>query len=213
MICSAKKGVRMIFAEQQLAEMQIPYTSVEEIRSKDGISLYRVKNGSNSYVLKCFENSEYRREIDNYLILRKLGIATITLIAYTAESILLEDITRSEKYRLAEEADMRDKQIAEWLAEWYKQLHRKGKDYVGSHGSCMYMETDCITAENIDFILLFKRSNHVDRLGLRRMGLSGRGYRQLNRRRHRCRMLKRILPKTYSGLLQGRFGIYGCFTD
>ena len=92
-------------------------------------------------------------------MLQKLGIPTIQLVSYTDESILMEDITRSEKYRLAEEADMRDKQIAERLAEWYKQLHRKGKEFVRSNGSGMYMETDCITAENIDFI---KERTHTE---------------------------------------------------
>lgn len=144
----------------QLKKMHISYDKIEKIRSKDGISLYRVKSGSDSFVLKHFENVEFRREIENYLILQKLGIPTIKLIAYTDESILMEDITQSEKYRLAAEADMRDAQIAESLAEWYKKLHDKGKAYVKDKGSDLYMETDCITQENIDFIKKRTQTEH-----------------------------------------------------
>lgn len=144
----------------QLKKMHISYDKIEKIRSKDGISLYRVKSGSDSFVLKHFENVEFRREIENYLILQKLGIPTIKLIAYTDESILMEDITQSEKYRLAAEADMRDAQIAKSLAEWYKKLHDKGKAYVKDKGSDLYMETDCITQENIDFIKKRTQTEH-----------------------------------------------------
>lgn len=143
----------------QLENMNIDYDSINLIRSKDGVHVCRVKSKNKSYVLKYFEKPEYRREIKNYLLLQKLGIPTIPIIAYTDKSILMEDIEKSEKYRLGIKEDLCDTEICRHLAEWYKLLHNKGKEYVKKYGSGMYAETDCITAENIDFI---KSKTHTE---------------------------------------------------
>lgn len=138
--------------QEQLFKMKITYEAIDEIRSKDGVYVYRIKNRQESYVLKCFEKEEFRREINNYLMLKELGIKTIPLIGYTDKSILMMDIENSKKYRLGTPIDMKDAQVCTRLAEWYHLLHKKGKAYVKNYGNNMYMESDCITAENIEFI-------------------------------------------------------------
>jgi hypothetical protein len=54
--------------------MNIEYDYFSEIRSKDGIFVYRIVHGGKSYVLKYFMNDSDRREIENYRILNSLGI-------------------------------------------------------------------------------------------------------------------------------------------
>lgn len=135
----------------QLQSMNIKASSVSEIRSKDGVFVYRVKSGDQSYVLKYFEKPEYRREIDNYLLLQKLSIPTIPLVAHSDAAILMEDLEESKDFRLALENDMNDFEVCTALGRWYRRLHDEGKAYIRQYGDGMYMETDCITAENVAF--------------------------------------------------------------
>lgn len=138
--------------KNQLEKMNFIYDQISDLRSKDGVHLYKIQSNGKHYVLKYFENMESRREIKNYLILQNLNIMTIPLIAYTDEAILMEDISHSSNMRLAVKEDMNDSRICYTLGKWYKNLHEKGKDYVKLYGKGMYMESDCITYENIQLI-------------------------------------------------------------
>lgn len=138
--------------DKVLKEMRIDYINKSLIQTKDGVSVYRINCVNQSYVLKYFMNEEYRREIDNYIMLNNLGIKTIQLVAYTKEAILMEDIGISEKYRLAIQSDMEDPIVCSALATWYQNLHIKGYDYIKNYGSNMYMEADYFTLENIEYI-------------------------------------------------------------
>ena len=51
-----------------LEKMQTKYTDIQQIRDKDGISLYRVICENNVYILKYFDNEEYCREIQRFEI-------------------------------------------------------------------------------------------------------------------------------------------------
>jgi hypothetical protein len=135
---------------EQLSKMCINYTDVAEIRSKDGVSVYRVHTSSSkSYVLKCFQNESDRREIKNYDILRSLGMQTIHITASTDCAILMEDIMQSSSYRLGVADDLNNTSVAIAIAKWYQQLHIKGKEYIRLHGTDMYDETDSIKQDNI----------------------------------------------------------------
>ena len=57
--------------------MGVKHDNAEEIRNKDGVYMYRVFSGDNSYILKYFENQSFKREIENYRILNSLAIPTI----------------------------------------------------------------------------------------------------------------------------------------
>lgn len=137
---------------QLIRDMGTACSELTEIRSKDGVSVYRVRSGNSRYVLKAFDNTEYCREIGNYLILHGLRVPTIGVIAYTDNALLLEDLEFSCEYRLASKEDMADETVAAALAQWYRRLHHRGRAYVADHGGNMYMECGCITCANLEFI-------------------------------------------------------------
>lgn len=137
------------FAESELQRMNTDCKAISLIREKDGVSVWRIATGDDSVVLKCFENSEYRREITNYLLLKSLGIPTLKMIAHTDSSLLMEDIETSN-YRLGTSDDMNDPKIAKLLAVWYKNLHQKGREYLETHD--FIDEYDRITIENLKLV-------------------------------------------------------------
>ena len=138
--------------DKELSNMNIEYDYKTKIRSKNGISVYRVVHGDKSYVLKYFMNDPNRREIENYYILNSLGIMTIQLISSTQSALLMEDIEQSNTYRLGNIDDLNDIYVAVQIAKWYKELHSKGRHFVSSYKGSLYDETDVITKANIDFI-------------------------------------------------------------
>ena len=145
--------------QKQLEQLNIPFTRIEPIRSKDGVTVARVFS-EGSHILKYFEKKEYAREIENYRILAALGVPTLKVTAATDCAILLEDAVVSPVFRLGEEEDLNDPQIAVQLAKWYKTLHERGRDFVKRCGAELYAETDCITPENLEFIKSAAKIEH-----------------------------------------------------
>ena len=137
------------FAETELTRMNIAFNNLSLIRDKDGVSVWRVAADDGSYVMKCFDRPEYRREIANYQLLNSLGVPTLKMIAYTDCSLVMEDIERSD-YRLGTPEDMNDPDTAEKIALWYKTLHENGRDYVNTYD--FIDEYDSLTLDNMRFI-------------------------------------------------------------
>lgn len=138
----------------QLEELDVRSPVCSLIRSKDGITLYRVESEGKKLILKIFDKQEDTREIENYLMLSKLGIKTLPLLGCTGNAILLEDVEASTSYRLGKENDLKDPETARAIARWYKMLHRKGKAYLSDFTTDkkkMYDETDIITIDNMNF--------------------------------------------------------------
>lgn len=73
---------------QELEKLNITWQNVTVLQDKDGVTVARVASGGESYVLKCFQNVEFRREIQNYQILSSLGVPTIDVIASTDAALL-----------------------------------------------------------------------------------------------------------------------------
>ncbi len=96
-----------LLAESELQRMGISFTSLSLIRNKDGVSVWRVTTADDSYVMKCFDKPEYRREIANYQLLKLLGVPTLGVVTHTDCSLVIEDIERSD-YRLGTADDMND---------------------------------------------------------------------------------------------------------
>ncbi|MBQ8383409.1 MAG: phosphotransferase [Clostridia bacterium] len=119
------------------------------LQDKDGVTVARIVSNEKSYVIKCFQKEEHKRELENYRLLASLGIPTIRVIASTDSALLLENITCSSTYRLGIEEDMFDSSVTRLIAVWYKQLHSQGYSYVSQHGESMYDEADFFTLENI----------------------------------------------------------------
>lgn len=122
------------------------------IRSKDGISLYRVKSEGKSFVLKVFEKQEDTREIENYQILSSLGIPMLPLLGATQNAILLPDVEADEEYRLGMENDLSNPQAARAIARWYREFHAKGRIFLAGNKVSMYDETDVISLTNLEFV-------------------------------------------------------------
>ncbi len=136
----------------QLPELGVRNPLCSLIRSKAGISVYRVESEGKKLILKVFENQEDAREIDNYLILSKLEIPTLPLLGYTKNAILLPDVESSDEYRLGKESDLNDPKVARAIAKWYKTLHERGKAYLSGSETPMHDESDMLTADNMEVI-------------------------------------------------------------
>ena len=137
---------------KELEKMGVCFDEIEPIRVKDGVHVARVFMDGKTAVLKYFENEEFRREIENYRILRSLGIKTLEIYAESDSAILMEDVEASPVLRLGIEEDHADPALAEKLALWYRTLHEKGRAYVAAHGAGLYDESECITPENLALV-------------------------------------------------------------
>lgn len=137
------------FAESELCRMNIDYQNLSLIRDKDGVSVWRLTSGADSFVLKCFDKPEYRREIDHYRLLESLGVPTLKVISYTDCSLVMEDIEKSA-YRLGTAKDMKNPKTARLIAAWYRTLHQKGRDYLKTHD--FTDEYEKITMENLKLV-------------------------------------------------------------
>ena len=151
----------MDLAAAQLEKMKLAYNRLSLIREKDGILVVRVYCKDSTYVLKCFLEEDFCREIENYRILNSLLIPTPKLIATTEQAILMEDIDASKNARLGIAADLEDIGVARQIAQWYRQLHRAGYAYVARHGEGLYDENDVITMQNIKAIKEKTNTSHL----------------------------------------------------
>ncbi|ERJ12179.1 hypothetical protein [Haloplasma contractile] len=136
---------------------------LNEIRSKNGVYVYRIITTSTSYVIKYFEKNEFRRELDYYNLLIELEIPTIPVISMTDQSIILEDIEQSETYRLGFESDLENENVARGLVAWYTQFHKKGRIYLKQNPeqkASLYNEYNELTKNVITDIMTKTGTNH-----------------------------------------------------
>lgn len=137
----------------ELAKMNINCKSVGVLQEKDGVVVARINCGNESFIMKFFQNPEFRREIDNYRILSSLNIPALNVIFATDKALLIEDVGDNDTYRLGTDKDLRDPEIAVLIARWYKLLHRKGYGYIEQNSRVpIYDENDVLTIENIEKI-------------------------------------------------------------
>lgn len=139
-------------AEKEFKKFGITADSFEKIREKEGIALLRIKSGKRSFILKYFDNADFRREIRIYEILEETGIETVEIFGKTKKAILMEDISVSKTLRLGKKEDLSDPLVAKALAKWYKKLHSAGYVYLKTHSEPFYSENSVITRENLAFI-------------------------------------------------------------
>ena len=134
--------------KQELKKLNITYSTINLVQNKDGVIVARVQSDSKSYIIKYFQNEDFKREIKNYQLLYDLSIPTVKVFGFTDSAILMEDISQSDIFRLAAKEDLDDVVVASQIAEWYKLLHTSSKNF----DTEIYDETDLITKENIEFI-------------------------------------------------------------
>ncbi len=138
--------------KQELKKLNTPYSTINLVQNKDGVIVARVQSDSKSYIIKYFQNEDFKREIKNYQFLYDLSIPTVKVFGFTDSAILMEDISQSDTFRLATKEDLDDALIVSKIAEWYKLLHTNSKDFAEKHSTELYDETDFITKDNIEFI-------------------------------------------------------------
>ena len=108
----------MSIIHSELNKLDITCDSFCILQDKDGVTVARIVSNEKSYVIKCFQKEEHKRELENYRLLSSRDIPTIRVIASTNSALLLEDIDRSANYRLGAEEDMSDPAVARLIAEW-----------------------------------------------------------------------------------------------
>lgn len=86
----------MSIVHDELRRMGVPYHGLFVLREKDGVTVARVKNNAQSYIVKCFENEGFKREIMNCRLLLSLQIPTMKVLAETDSAILPEDMGTGE---------------------------------------------------------------------------------------------------------------------
>lgn len=138
--------------KQELKKLNTPYRTINLIQNKDGVIVARVQSDVKSYIIKYFQNEDFKREIKNYQLLYDLSIPTVKVFGFTDSAILMEDISQSDTFRLATKEDLDDVAIASKIAEWYKLLHTCSKYFSEGNITKLYDETDFITRDNIEFI-------------------------------------------------------------
>ena len=138
--------------KQELKKLNTPYRTINLIQNKDGVIVARVQSDEKSYIIKYFQNKDFKREIKNYQLLYDLSIPTVKVFGFSDSAILMEDISQSDTFRLATKEDLDDVAIASKIAEWYKLLHTRSKDFAEGNIMELYDETDFITRNNIEFI-------------------------------------------------------------
>lgn len=120
------------------------------IRSKHGVYVFRCLYGNTPAVVKYYEKED-RREILNYRILIRHDIPTVRIMAFGEESLVMEDISQSEQWRLGMPEDLDDIGVAKCLAHWYFLLHENGTAV--SELDTLYFEYDGITKENLESLI------------------------------------------------------------
>ena len=81
-----------------------------------------------SYILKWFNSPASGIEIRVYALLQNYGVRTLPVHQQTRQALLLEDLQNSPSWRLAHDHDMGRAETGRAVAEWYRSLHRAGRD-------------------------------------------------------------------------------------
>ena len=122
------------------------------IRAKTGVYVYRCIYDGKPAVVKYFENEDDKREILNYKILSDHGVPTMKHYMLGKATLVLEDISISNDWRLGVAEDLNDIDVAKCLADWYFLFHENG---VNIPELCtLYFEFDMITIDNLEALIL-----------------------------------------------------------
>ena len=90
-------------------------------------------------------------EVHAYRLLQQLGVPTLPLYAHTAQALLLEDLTQSERWRLAVAADLAQPDVGRAVARWYRTLHDAGETLLARESLPHFLvrETDLLDRDTI----------------------------------------------------------------
>jgi len=128
-----------------------PIQDFQLIRAKSGVYVYRCLYDGTPAVAKYLQKEDDRREILNYRILAQHGIPTIETYAFGKATLIMEDISYSEEWRLGIAEDLQDAAVSKILAQWYFTFHENGAAVTGL--DTLYFEYDSITEENLKVLI------------------------------------------------------------
>jgi hypothetical protein len=97
---------------------------INTLSIEHGHAMWQVMTASRSYILKWLPRTNV--EIESYLLMKEIGVPTLQLFGSTAQALLLEDLTNSEKWRLATPDDMSRADVGRAVARWYRIFHHAG---------------------------------------------------------------------------------------
>ena len=126
-------------------------TDFRIINAKSGVHVYKCVYDGTPAVVKYFENEGDRREILNYKILARHNIPTIIPLVLGTASLLMEDISVSEHWRLGIAEDLQDIDVAKSLARWYFTFHENGTAV--PELDTLYFEYDSINEKNLNKLI------------------------------------------------------------
>ncbi|MCL2664690.1 MAG: hypothetical protein FWE82_03680 [Defluviitaleaceae bacterium] len=153
-------GIETLIARDIFFAAQKPVENFCLISAKSGVHVYRCTCGGLPAVAKYFEREGDRREILNYRILADCNVPTAAVYAAGAASVVLEDISVSNEWRLGAEEDMRDAEAASRLAGWYFVFHENGAAF--SQLDTLYFEYGIFTEKN--FLLMINKFHEAEEL-------------------------------------------------
>ena len=117
---------------------------VDTLSERHGHAIWRLVTAEGSYIVKWLPEAAARVEVGGYLLLRQLGVPTLPLYGSTAQALLLEDLTRSEMWRLATPDDLTRPEVGRAVARWYRVFHDAGEALLskGDRPGFLAHETD-----------------------------------------------------------------------
>jgi len=111
---------------EQLGVEPTMITETETLSIKHGHNIWRIKAQGHSYILKYFPEEQSTTEVQAYELLQELGVPTLPVYTSTSQALLLEDLTTSSVWRLADQQDVADPDVGEAVARWFIALHEHG---------------------------------------------------------------------------------------
>lgn len=100
------------------------------LHERHGHAVYRLECLAGSFVLKWFDDQAPAVEVSNYELLQTNGVPTLPVHGRTPNALLLEDLSASQDWRVAVEADVARAETGVAVAGWYRALHAAGRPLV-----------------------------------------------------------------------------------
>lgn len=100
-------------------------SNLQELKEGPLCSVFRLSK--HPFVLKISSPERIELEGEFYRVLREYDIPGIEAKKLESRVLLLTDLTRSSKWRLAEKKDLQKKEIGKSCALWYKAFHDAGE--------------------------------------------------------------------------------------
>lgn len=121
------------------------------LSKRHGSTVYRLKRGGRSVVMKCFSAEADKVEIEAYKLLMEQGIPLLPVHSVTPTAIILEDLADSDDWRLAAEADVEKQDVGAAVARWYRLLHEAGFRLTASRNPPAFLKRECddLTSESV----------------------------------------------------------------